>query len=59
MTDYAYHYSPPLSQVGAIKIDLKTLTLRQLVEMQHYIDKLIEEKTTQAEKAIYTRPERE
>lgn len=59
MTDFTYHYSPPPASVGTIRLDLKTLSLRQLVDMQHYIDKLIQEKTTQAEKAIYSRPEHE
>lgn len=50
---------PTSSLIGEIKIDLKMLSLRQLVDMQHYIDKLIEEKTTQAEKTIYSRPDHE
>ena len=56
MTYYGYHYSPTPTSVSDIKIDLKTLSLRQLVEMQHYIDKLIEEKTVKVENPIYTWP---
>lgn len=47
---------PQIPPIVGIKQDLKLLSLRQLVEMQHYTDKLIEEKTVKVEKPIYIWP---
>lgn len=46
-------YSPTVSPVIHLREDLKLLTLKQLVEMQHYIDKLISEKAKQIERDLY------
>ena len=41
------------SEMESIQIDLRLLNLSQLVKVQHYIDKLIQERTTRIEETKY------
>ena len=41
------------SELESLKIDLNLLNISQLVKIQHYIDKLIQERTTHIDQNKY------